>query len=94
MCTVLKCDPEDSANTCTQDLLSDYNFLSTSDTVFRKLKLSGTFSDEAAVYPEVLFNDVKLKPELVNVSSDGKRYIIIYNSLQVLQEFFHLLKSR
>jgi len=71
MCTVLKCDPDDSANTCTQDLLSDYNFLSTSDTVFKKLKLSGTFSDEAAVYPEVLFNDVKLKPELVNVSSDG-----------------------
>ena len=84
MCTVLKCDPEDSVNTCTQDLLSDYTFLSTSDTVFKKLQLSGTFSDEAAVYPEILFNDVKLRPELVNISSDGKSNIIIHNSLQVL----------
>ena len=83
MCTVLKCDPEDSVNTCTQDLLSDYTFLSTSDTVFKKLQLSGTFSDEAAVYPEILFNDIQLRPELVNISSDGKSNIIIHNSLQV-----------
>jgi len=71
MCTILKCDPVDSANTCSQDLSWDYDFLATSDTVFKSLKLSGTFSDDAGVYPEVLFNDIRLHPNLMNVSIDG-----------------------
>ena len=49
----------------------DYNFLSTSDTMFTKLKLSGTFSSGAGVYPEVLFNNVRLQPQMVHVSEDG-----------------------
>jgi len=35
------------------------------------LKLSGTFADGAGVYPEVLFNDVNLIPNMVNISEDG-----------------------
>jgi len=71
MCTVLKCDPKDSFNTCTQDLSRDYNYLSQSDTIFSKLKLSGTFTDGAGVYPEILFNNVTLISDLVNISEDG-----------------------
>ena len=54
-----------------QDQSWDYNYLSTSDTVFTSLNLSATFSDNAGVYPEVLFNDVSLQPHLVQVSDDG-----------------------
>jgi len=71
MCTVIKCDPKNPSNTCTQDQSWDYNFLSTSDTMFTKLKLSGTFSSGAGVYPEVLFNNVRLQPQMVHVSEDG-----------------------
>ena len=35
------------------------------------MQLSGTFSENANVYPEVLFDDVRLLADLVNVSSDG-----------------------
>ena len=49
----------------------DYNYLSQSDTIFSKLKLSGTFADGAGVYPEVLFNNVTLISDLVNISEDG-----------------------
>ena len=63
MCTVIKCDPKHSFNTCAQVLLIissnssesnasslqdqswDYNFLSTSDTLFTSLSLSGTFTN-------------------------------------------------
>ena len=57
----------------TQDLLWDYDFLSKSETVFKRLQLSGTFSEDANVYPEVLFNDVRLLADLVNVSNDGNK---------------------
>ena len=39
--------------------------------MFTKLKLSGTFSNGAGVYPEVLFNNVRLQPQMVHVSEDG-----------------------
>jgi len=71
MCTVMKCDPKDPFHTCTQDMNLDYTYLSQSDTVFTQLKLSGTFTDGAGVYPEVLFNNVSLQPDLVNISEDG-----------------------
>ena len=61
----------------TQDLLWDYNFLSKSETVFKRLQLSGTFSEDANVYPEVLFNDVRLLADLVNVSNDGNKRTIL-----------------
>ena len=54
-----------------QDMNLDYTYLSQSDTVFTQLKLSGTFTDGAGVYPEVLFNNVSLQPDLVNISEDG-----------------------
>merc|ERR1711936_200392 len=71
MCTVIKCDPEDASNTCTQDLIFDYAFLTKSDTSFTRLKLSGTFSETTRVFPEALFDEVTLKPELVLISPDG-----------------------
>ena len=71
MCTLIKCDPANSTGTCTQDQVEDYEFLTTSDTIFSSLKLSATFSDGAAVFPEVLFDGVTLRPDLVNISADG-----------------------
>ena len=54
-----------------QDQSWDYNFLSTSDTVFKQLRLSATFSPGAGVYPEVLFDEVTLLPDMVSISEDG-----------------------
>ena len=54
-----------------QDQSWDYNFLSTSDTVFKMLRLSATFSPGAGVYPEVLFDQVTLLPDMVSISEDG-----------------------
>ena len=71
MCSVMKCDPASSVETCTQDLVKDYDFLTTSDTTFSSLKLSATFSEGAGVFPEVLFDGVTLRPELVNITADG-----------------------
>ena len=71
MCTVIKCDPQNSGQTCAQDQSWDYDFLSRSDTIFNKLRLSGTFTEMAGVYPEVLFDSVSLVPNLVAVSGDG-----------------------
>jgi len=71
MCTVIKCDPGNPGQTCAQDQSWDYDFLSRSDTVFNRLKLSGTFTEMAGVYPEVLFDSVSLVPDLVGVSLDG-----------------------
>ena len=110
MCTILKCDPVDSANTCSQvnrrihliifismlqDLSWDYDFLATSDTVFKSLKLSGTFSDDAGVYPEVLFNDIRLHPNLMNVSIDGMLVYVLRNHMNptVFQECCRLLRK-
>ena len=64
----------------TQDLLWDYDFLSKSETVFKRLELSGTFSEDANVYPEVLFNDVRLLADLVNVSNDGNKITMLIKS--------------
>ena len=71
MCSVMKCDPGNSAATCRQDQSWDYNFLSSSQTIFARLALAATFSPGAGVYPEVLFDGVALRPELVNITQDG-----------------------
>ena len=71
MCTIIKCDPADVDNTCTQDTISNYSFLTRSDTVFKTLKLAGTFSANTRVFPEALFDEVTLQPELVSISPDG-----------------------
>ena len=39
MCSVMKCDPENSATTCRQDQSWDYDFLSTSNTIFHSFSL-------------------------------------------------------
>ena len=70
----------------TQDLLWDYNFLSKSETVFKRLQLSGTFSEDANVYPEVLFNDVRLLADLINVSSDGNRITMLNKTVLIIFE--------
>ena len=76
MCTLMKCDPNNSSATCRQDETRNYseewrNFLTTSDAIFSSLKLSATFSTGAGVFPEVLFDGVSLQPHLVNITSDG-----------------------
>ena len=71
MCSVMKCDSGNSAATCRQDQSWDYNFLSSSHTIFARLALAATFSPGAGVYPEVLFDGVTLRPELVNITQDG-----------------------
>ena len=71
MCSVMKCDPENPATTCRQDQSWDYDFLSTSNTIFNSLNLSATFTQQAGVYPEVLFDRVTLRPDLVSISQDG-----------------------
>jgi len=71
MCTIMKCDPANVDNTCTQDALLDYDFLTRSNTVFSRLQLSGTFSSTTRVYPEALFDEVTLRPELVLITPDG-----------------------
>jgi len=71
MCSVIKCDPKHSKQTCAQDLSYDYDYLSRSGTVFTYLNISATFSDDTIVYPQVLFDGVQLKPEFVNISPDG-----------------------
>ena len=65
MCTVMKCDPAGVAATCEQDQLWDYHFLVGSDTVFSRLQLSGTFSEDTRVFPEVLFDQAVLMPNQV-----------------------------
>lgn len=54
---VMKCDPRNSTWSCRQDLLTDYEYLSTSDAAFTELRLAATFKPGVAVYPEVLFRD-------------------------------------
>ena len=76
MCSVMKCDPDNSVATCSQDQSWDYNFLSRSDTVFSSLNLSATFTQGAGVYPEVLFDGVTLRPDLVDITEDGVLYIM------------------
>ena len=71
MCSVIKCDPANPAATCRQDQSWDYDFLSSSDTVFTSLAIAATFTPGAGVYPEVLFDGVTLRPELVNISQAG-----------------------
>ena len=68
----------------TQDLLWDYDFLSKSETVFKRLQLSGTFSEDANVYPEVLFNDVRLLADLINVSSDGNKLTMLSKTVLMI----------
>ena len=70
MCTIMKCDP-DNVDMCEQDMIKDYPYLTSSNTVFQKLQLSGTFSEEAKVYPEVLFHNTELIPEQVEISPEG-----------------------
>jgi len=84
MCTVIKCDPHNPSQTCTQDQSWDYDFLSRSDTVFNRLRLSGTFADQAGIYPEVLFDSVSLVPDLVEVSSDGILSLVEDGEMQPL----------
>ena len=71
MCTIIKCDPDDVWNTCTQDMIMDYDYLTRSNTIFTSLKLAGTFSDSTRVFPEALFDEVTLRPELVLITPDG-----------------------
>jgi pantetheine hydrolase len=71
MCTIIKCDPEDVVNTCTQDIILDYDYLTRSSTVFNSLKLAGNFSKSARVFPEALFDHVTLVPESVLITPDG-----------------------
>jgi len=71
MCTIMKCDPRDVLNTCTQDTILDYDYLTTSSTIFTSLKLAGNFSESTKVYPEVLFDEVTLRPESVLITMDG-----------------------
>ena len=70
MCTIMKCDPN-NVDMCEQDKVKDYTYLTSSNTVFQKLQLSGTFSEEAKVYPEVLFHNTELIPEQVEISPEG-----------------------
>ena len=70
MCTVMKCDPDD-ISTCEQWLYPDQDFLSGSTTVFSKLSLSGTFSPSARVYPQVVFDETTLRPDLYHILDDG-----------------------
>ena len=65
MCTIMKCNPRDVENTCDHDLIKDYEYLSTSNTLFQKLELSGSFSSTTRVFPELLFTDTQLLPEQV-----------------------------
>ena len=75
MCSVMKCDPV-QPTTCRQDQSWDYDFLSSSDTTFSSLRLSATFTRGAGVYPEVLFDGVTLRPDLVNITADGVLSIV------------------
>ena len=65
MCTIMKCNPRDIENTCDHELIKDYEYLSTSNTFFSKLELSGSFSSTTRVFPELLFNDTQLLPDQV-----------------------------
>ena len=65
MCTIMKCNPRDIENTCDHELIKDYNYLSTSNTLFQKLELSGSFSSTTHVFPEVLFTNTQLLPDQV-----------------------------
>ena len=66
MCTIMKCNPRDVENTCDHELIKDYEYLSTSNTLFQKLELSGSFSPTTRVYPQLLFTDTQLLPDQVS----------------------------
>jgi len=72
MCTIMKCNPRDIENTCDHELIKDYNYLSTSNTLFQKLELSGSFSSTTHVFPEVLFTNTQLLPDQVEITNDGR----------------------
>jgi len=70
-CTVIKCDPKHSKQTCNQDISYDYDYLSRSQTVFKHLNISANFREDTVVYPEALFDGLVLTPEAMQISQDG-----------------------
>lgn len=75
MCTMMKCDAGAQSQTCAQDQIGDHDFLSSSSTVFHKLRLSGTFSSSTKVFPEALFTGATLKPDQLEISPDGVMFL-------------------
>ena len=50
----------------------DYSISGLSNTLFRKLELSGTFDKATTVFPQSVFTNVQLEPQLEKVLSDGR----------------------
>merc|ERR1712223_134282 len=68
ICTVLKCNSKTS-NMCDSH---DYLHSGISQTYFSKLELSGNFNSETSVFPQSVFTELQLLPELEKVLPDGR----------------------
>ena len=68
ICTIVKCNSVKS-NLCYS---SDYLQSGISNTYFTKLELSGNFSSDTSVFPQSVFTEVQLVPQLEKVLPDGR----------------------
>jgi len=68
ICTIVKC------NSNTPDLCDteDYSHSGLSQTYFTELELSGSFEPTTSVYPQLVFNEFELHPELERIVPDGR----------------------
>ena len=52
--------------------MQDYSFSGISDTYFTKLELSGNFKTDTSVFPQSVFTELQLMPQLEKVLPDGR----------------------
>ena len=53
-------------------MLQDFTFSGLSHTLFGKLELSGTFEKDTTVFPQSVFTNLQLEPQLEKVLPDGR----------------------
>jgi len=75
ICTILKCNSRTS-NMCDS---YDYSFSGVSHTYFNKLELSGNFDKDTSVFPQSVFNELRLMPQLEKVLPDGRIILDLEN---------------
>ena len=75
LCVIVKCNSE-TPNLCDSE---DYWHSGMSQTYFTTLELSGNFEPATSVYPQSVFTEFQLRPELEKVLPDGRMILNLAN---------------
>ena len=63
-------------------MLQDYSLSAISQTYFTKLELSGNFDMETSVFPQSVFTELQLIPNLEKVLPDGRIILDLENNME------------